>query len=102
MVRTGQANIQAARETKKIVLQNAINSTPMVDTNGPKKLAILENEIAEGAFERDTPVTIQMTDSEKTAHSNQWRTFRERTAQLEKHRGQIFSPILGQYTQLLQ
>ena len=43
-----------------------------------------------------------MTDSEKTAHSNQWRTFCERIAQLEKHRGQIFSLILGQCTHLLQ
>ena len=50
------------------------------------KLDILENEIAEGEFERDTPVPTHMIDLEDTAHINQWRTFRERTAQLEKHR----------------
>ena len=74
----------------------------MVDADAPMKLAILENEMAEGEFKRDTPVPIQITDSEETAHSNQWRTFRERTAQLEKHRGQTFSLILGQCTLLIQ
>ena len=66
------------------------------------KLDILENEIAEGEFERDTPVPTNMIDLEDTAHINQWRTFREQTAQLEKHRGQNISLILVQCTQLLQ
>ena len=43
-----------------------------------------------------------MTDSEKTQSSNEWRTYRERNAQLTKHRGQGFLLILGQCTQLLQ
>ena len=63
MVRSGQANIQAAQETKTIFLRDTINSTPMVVADAPMKLAILENYIAEGEFERDTPVPVQMTDS---------------------------------------
>jgi hypothetical protein len=47
-------------------------------------------------------VPIQLTDSEKTQFNNEWRTFRERSANLAKHRGQAFSLIQGQCTQLLQ
>ena len=43
-----------------------------------------------------------MTNSEKTQSSNEWRTYRERNAQLTKHRGQGFSLILGQCTQFIQ
>ena len=43
MVRSGQANIQAAQETRTIFLRDTINSTPMVVADAPMKLAILEN-----------------------------------------------------------
>ena len=66
------------------------------------KLAILENEIALGELEAKEDVPIELTDSEKTQHSNEWRTYRERNANLLKHRGQAFSLILGQCTQMLQ
>jgi hypothetical protein len=43
-----------------------------------------------------------MLDSEKMQYSKDWRTYWERNAPLTKHRGQAFSLILGQCTQLLQ
>jgi hypothetical protein len=43
-----------------------------------------------------------MSDSEKMQYSNDWRTYQEWNALLTKHRGQAFSLILGQCTQLLQ
>jgi hypothetical protein len=66
------------------------------------QLAILDNEIAEGNYKQNNEVPIEMSDSEKTQYSNDWRTYRERNALLTKHRGQAFSLILGQCTQLLQ
>ena len=75
---------------------------PATDPEAPVKLAILENEIAQGAFEAGEEIPIELTDSEKTQYSNEWRTYRERNASLIKHRGQAFSLILGQCTQLLQ
>ena len=42
MVRTGKENLQYAREAKSIVIQEAINATPMVDADVPMNLAILE------------------------------------------------------------
>jgi hypothetical protein len=69
----------------------------------PMELAILNNVIAEADFQQNVEVPIEMTDSEKTQHSNEWRSYRERNAKLETHRGQAFSLILGQWcTQLLQ
>ena len=100
MSRTGQANIQTARETQKIILEAAF--TAGIDCAAPKKLAIFENAIAQGEYEANVDVPIVMTDSEKTQSRNEWRTYRERNAQLTKHRGQGFSLILGQCTQLLQ
>ena len=66
------------------------------------KLAILQNEMAQAAFDANADVPIELTDSEKTQWSNAWRTYRERNAKLIKNRGQAFSLILGQCTQLLQ
>jgi hypothetical protein len=66
------------------------------------QLAILDNEIAEGNYKQNNEVPIEMSDSEKTQYSNDWRTYQERNALLTKHRGQAFSLILGQCTQLLQ
>jgi hypothetical protein len=45
---------------------------------------------------------MELNGSEKVQFSNEWRTFRERNANLIKHRGQAFSLIQGQCTQLLQ
>ena len=46
MIRTGQANIQTARETQKIILEAAV--TADIDDAAPMKLAILEIAIAQG------------------------------------------------------
>ena len=58
MVRTRQVNLQTDRESMSIFLQDAINATLLVDSDAPMKLSILENEIAEGEFERDIQVPI--------------------------------------------
>jgi hypothetical protein len=68
----------------------------------PMKLAILQNEIAQGKFAASIEVPVVLTDSEKNQFSNDWRTFRERNTNLIKHRGQSFSLIQGKCTQLLQ
>ena len=44
---------------------------------------------------------MKLTDDERTAHSNAWRTHRETTESLKKSRGKIYSLLLGQCTQVL-
>ena len=100
MVCTRQQNIQQARLSKQAILEAA--ATLGVDPDAPMQLAILDNEIAEGDYKQNNEVPIKLLDSEKTQYNNDWRTYRERNALLMKHRGQAFSLILGQCTQLLQ
>lgn len=92
IIRNGRVNIQNARVAQEQVLRGI---DPADDPLQPMKLAILQNEIAEGAFELQE-------DVEKTQSSNAWRTYRERNALLMKHRGHAFSLTLGQCTQMLQ
>jgi hypothetical protein len=100
MVRTGEKNLQRARLSKRVILEAA--AALGADPDAPMQLAILDNEIAEGNYKQNNEVPIEMSDSEKTQYSNDWRTYRERNALLTKHRWQAFSLILGQCTQLLQ
>ena len=100
VIRTGQVNLRQARLNKKTMLEAAVIAA--VDQDAPIKLVILDNEIAQGELEMNMEVPIDMTDAEKTHYNNEWRSHRERNALLLKHRGQAFSLILGQCTQLLQ
>jgi hypothetical protein len=99
MIRSGQRNIQRARQAQEKILEAAMLAK---DPDAPMKLAILQNDIAQGDFSSSNEVAMELNDSEKTQFSNEWRTFRERNANLIKHRGQAFSLIQGQCTQLLQ
>jgi len=59
----------------------------------------LQNEIAQGEFEANKEVPINLSDSEeKILNSNEWHTYREHAANMLKYRGQAFSLILGQCT----
>ena len=60
--------------------------TAPIDDTAPMKLAIFKNEIAQGDYEQNTDAPIIMTDLEKSRSNNNWRTYRERNAQLTKHR----------------
>ena len=69
MIRKGQDNIKTARETQMIILEAAV--TTGIDDAAPMKLAILENTIAQGAYEANVEVPIVMTDWEKTQSNNE-------------------------------
>jgi len=99
MIQNCQANLQQACQAQQTILRKAVKDK--TDPKAPMKLAILENEIAQGIFEQQAEVAIEMSDSKKTQFSNEWRTYQERNSALTKHQGQAFSLILGQCTQLL-
>ena len=71
MIRTAQINLQTARTAQEAILQAAV--TAGQDANAPMNLAILQNEIAQANFEQQQEVPIELTDAEKTQHSNEWR-----------------------------
>jgi hypothetical protein len=100
MIRNGQMNIQRARKAQETILDAAVLAG--LDMEAPMKLALPQNEIAQGGFSANIKVPIVLNDSQKTQFSNEWRTHIERNDNLIKHRGQAFSLIQGQCTQLLQ
>jgi hypothetical protein len=100
MIRNGRLNIQQARQAQETILKASVQAG--TDMDAPIKLAILQNEIAQGEFSASIEVPVELTDSEKTQFSNDWRTFRECNTNLIKHQGQAFSLIQGQCTQLIQ
>ena len=84
---------------QKVMLEAAVLAG---DVNAPMKLAILNNDTLQAECEATQELPMAMTDLEKTQNNNEWCTCHERDAQLVKNRGQAFSLVLGQCTQLLQ
>ena len=71
MICSRQANLQQACLAQQFILEAAVNAR--VDPEAPMKLAILNNAIAQGDFEQNMEVTIEMSDSEKTKDTvQQW------------------------------
>ena len=70
MIRTGQENLQQARQAQQLILEAAV--TMAVNPEAPMKLTILNNEIAQADFKLNQDVPIEMSDSEKTQYSNEW------------------------------
>jgi hypothetical protein len=68
MIRNGQLNIQQARKSQETILKAAVQAG--TDMDAPMKLAILQNEIAQGEFVTSIEVPVLLTDSEKTQFSN--------------------------------
>ncbi len=66
-----------------------------------KELQEVDNQITRGNIELTNEVEMKLTDDEKTAHSNTWRTHQETTESLNKSRGKTYSLLLGQCTQVL-
>jgi hypothetical protein len=66
-----------------------------------KELHEVDDQIAKGDIKLKDEVEMKLTNNEKTAHSNVWRTHRKSSDSLKKSRGKIYSLLLGQCTQVL-
>jgi hypothetical protein len=85
---TGQLNIQRSHQAQETILRASVLAG--IDLDAPTKLAILQNELSKGKFAANIEIPVELNDSEKNKFINDWRTFRERNANLIKHRGQAF------------
>jgi hypothetical protein len=83
MIRNGQMNIQRARKAQETIQETAVQEG--LDMKAPMKLALLQNDISQGEFSANIEVPILLNDSQKTHFSNEWRTYRERNANLINH-----------------
>jgi hypothetical protein len=68
MIRTGQLNIQWARQAKETILKAAVLAG--IDLEAPMKLAILQKKIAQGEFAANIEVPVELNESEKTQFNN--------------------------------
>ncbi len=59
------------------------------------------DQIAKGDIKLNDEVKMKLSDDEMIAHSNMWHTHRETTVSLKKSRGEVYSLLLGQCTQVL-
>jgi hypothetical protein len=66
------------------------------------ELAKLNQDISQADFEAAQDVPIKLNDQEQIDYSNECRNHSRKISMLETHRGQAYSLILGQCTQLLQ
>jgi hypothetical protein len=99
MISTVQMNIAGTKSPRGYSVNGSDRRTGFGRT---REAGSLTEQHCRGRFEANVYVPVELTDSEKTQFSNEWRTYRERNANLMKHRGQAFSLIQGQCTQLLQ
>jgi hypothetical protein len=76
MILNSHMNIQRARKAQETILEEAVQGG--LDTEAPMKLALLQNEIAQGEFSANVEVPIVLNDSQKTQFSNEWCSYRER------------------------
>ena len=60
MVRAGQQRLQTARRAQETLLEAAVKLGR--DVEAPMKLAVLQNEIAQGEYEISQKVPIKMAD----------------------------------------
>ena len=94
LVHMGQYKIEASRRAQASMLKEASTAEPS-DAEMAMKIATLDNKIAKGDYDLADKIPIYMSESEKTAYENGWRTYKERNSNLGKHKVQVYSLILG-------
>ncbi len=101
LVRSQQATMRTVRLASRASLEGEIARTPG-DQVLITELEKLNNNIALADFEAAQDIPIELNDQERIDYSNECRNHSRRVSTLKTHRGQAYSLILGQCTQLLQ
>jgi hypothetical protein len=82
-----QSRLKSLR-AEKMAIKAEIISAP-TDCSLLKELHKVDDQIAKGDIELKDEVKMKLTNNEKTAHSNMWRSHRESSDSLKKSRGKI-------------
>jgi hypothetical protein len=70
-----QLSIQQARKSQQTILQAAVTAGLDMDVDALMNIVNLQNEISQGEFTANIEVPVELTDSEKTQFSSEWRTY---------------------------
>ncbi len=101
LVRSQQAAMSTAWLSSRTLLEAEIALAPG-NHSLVMELAKLNQDIAQADFKAAQDVPIELNDQEQIDYSNKCQNHSRRISTLETHRGQAYSLILGQCTQLLQ
>jgi hypothetical protein len=101
LVRSQQVAMLTTRLSSRTLLEAEIALAPG-DRSLVMELAKLNQVIAQADFEAAQDVPIELNDQEQINYSNKCQNHSRRISTLETHRGQAYSLILGQCTQLIQ
>ncbi len=85
---------------EKTAIKAKLISAP-TNCNLLKELRKVDDQIAKSDIKLKDEVEMKLTNNEKTAHSNAWRTHCELSNSLKKSRGKIYSLLLRPCTQVL-
>ena len=99
-----EARVKATKELKLRGLKAekaAIQLELDMDPNNRallKEMRDAEDQIAQSEIELVDEVAMKLTEDEKIAHANTWRTHQKKTESLKVSRGKVYSLLLGQCT----
>ena len=80
------------RQDQESLIQQSAAKNPEI----AMKPAELENDTTLQEAAHALPIETKLYGDEETEHHGKWCTYRDRNARLNKHRGQVFSMIMGQ------
>ena len=90
---------------KQRAVQDAIleseGSTKTEKANAELEKAVLENKIEDAQDEIEGKFPLKLEGDDKTKWQSQWKIYSTKVDTLDKHRGQAFSLLLGQCTEML-
>jgi hypothetical protein len=94
-----QLRLKSLRAEKRAIKAKIISAPTNRDLL--KELREVDDQITKGDIKLKDEVEMKLTNDEKTAHSNVWRSHRKLSNSLKKSREKIYSLLLGQCTQVL-
>ena len=83
------------RESRNKVLESLEADAAIINLEAVLKKADIQNQIKEADLAIKEPFQIIFTEDESYKHDANWRSYRDRKGDLQKHRGKAFSIIRG-------
>ncbi len=109
LLRIGIARVKATKERIELKLRGLISEKAAIEVEIQvassrtllRELREVDDQITKCNIELTNEVEMKLTEDEKIAHANAWRTHRETTESVKVSRGKVYSMLMGQCTQVL-
>jgi hypothetical protein len=95
-----ELKLKIGLRTEKLAIEAELVPAP-ANRGLLKEKREVDEDIAKVEIELADEVGMKLTEDKKISHSNAWRTHRKTNESLKKSRGNIYSLLIGQCTQVL-